>query len=104
MHDSWITVMDSCLSSGLTNLVNTCFANTTLQTILHIPLLQEYINKHKECSKNCYCQYLASYPGFRDFYRESSGTRLCQYHNDINVLLIRLCCICLRKRLKNFCM
>ena len=46
--------MDSlCLSS---NLVNTCFANTTLQTILHLPFLQGYINKHKECSKYCYCQ------------------------------------------------
>ena len=46
--------MDSSLPSGLTNLENTCFANTTFQTILYIPLLQEYINKHEECS---YCQH-----------------------------------------------
>ena len=73
--------MDSSLPSGLTNLGNTCFANTTLQAILRIPLLQEYINKHKEYSKNCYCQY----------------------QNDINVLLARLCCICLIKRLQILC-
>ena len=29
-------------------------ANPTLQAILHTPFLQEYINKHKECSNNCY--------------------------------------------------
>ena len=76
-------VMDTSLPSGLTNLGNTCFANaTTLQTILHIPFLQEYINKHEECSKNCYCQY----------------------HNNINVHLATLFCICLIKRLKNLCM
>ena len=79
----WIT--ESCdgssLPSGLTNLGNTCFVNVTLQTILHIPLLQEYINKHKECCKNCYYQF----------------------NNDINVLLATLCCICLTKRLKNLC-
>ena len=73
--------MDSSLPPGLTSLGNTCFANATLQTI-HISLLQEYINKHKECSKNCYCQY----------------------HNDKNVLLATLCCICLMKRLKCLCM
>ena len=42
----------------------------------HVPLLHEYKNKHEECSKNCYCQY----------------------HNDINVLLATLCCVCLIKR------
>ena len=71
-------VMDSTLPSPLTNLGKYLLANATLQTILHIPFLQEYINKPKECSKNCYCQY----------------------HNDIiNVLLATLCFICLIKRL-----
>ena len=72
-------VMDWSLSSVLTNLGNTCFVNVTLQTILHIAFLQEYINKHKDSSKNCYCQY----------------------HNDINVLLPTLWCIYLIKRLTN---
>ena len=74
--------MDSSLPSGLTNLENTCFTNAALQTILEITFLQEYINKHKELSKNCYCQY----------------------HNNINVLLATLCCIGSIKRLKNLCM
>ena len=69
----WIT--ESCYGlkfpSGLTNLWNICFANATLQAILHIPLQQEYINKHEECCKNCYCQH----------------------YNDINVLLATLCCL-----------
>ena len=47
--------MDSSLPSVLINLGNAC--NVTLQAILYIPFLQEYINKHKEYSKNCYCQY-----------------------------------------------
>ena len=75
----WITESCDGLKSSLS--INKSrkhlFGNTTLKTIFHIPLLQEYINKHKECSKNCYCQY----------------------HNDINVLLATLCCICLIKRL-----
>ena len=75
--------MDSSLPSGLTNLGNTCFANVTLQAILHIPLLQEYINKLEELNKNYYCQF----------------------HNDINELNdINACCICLIKRLKYLCM
>ena len=44
---------------------------------LYLSPIQEYINKHEECSKNCYCQY----------------------HNDINVLLATLYCICFIKRL-----
>ena len=43
----WITESCDGLKSSLrilTNLGNTCFANATLQAILHIPLLQEYIN------------------------------------------------------------
>ena len=68
--------MDSSLPSGLTNLGKIYFANATLQAIHHNPLLQEYINKHKECSKNCYCQY----------------------HNDITVLLATLCYIFMIKR------
>ena len=44
------SVMDSSLPSGLTNLGNTCFANATIQIILHIPHLQEYINKHEVCN------------------------------------------------------
>ena len=56
-----IVISESCdglkSSLGLTNLGNTCFANGSLQLILHILLLQEYINKHEECSMNFYCQY-----------------------------------------------
>ena len=46
-----------------------------LAFILDVPLLQEYINKHKECSKNCYCQY----------------------HNYINIFLATLWYVCLIK-------
>ena len=42
-------------------------------------LTRIYINKHKDSSKNCYCQY----------------------HYDINVLLATLWCIYLIKRLTN---
>ena len=81
--DGSITALsNSSLPSSLTNLGNTCFANATLQAIFYIPFLQEYTNKHKECSKNCYCQY----------------------HNDINVFLATLCCIYLIKRLQSLCM
>ena len=62
--------MDSSLNSFSINKYRKhLLANATLQAILHnITFPLEYINKYKECSKNCYCQY----------------------HNDINVLLATL--------------
>ena len=75
-------VMDSSFSSGLTNIGSNWFANATLKIIFHIPLLPEYTNKHEECSKSCYCQ---------------------KYHNDINIPLAILCCICLITKLKSLC-
>ena len=74
---------NSSLPSGLTNLGNSCFANATLQTIIHIPLLQEYI-----------------------YINMNNAIRIIIiniYNNDINVHLATLCCIWLIKRLKNLC-
>ena len=39
--------MDSSLPSGLTNVGSTWFANASITIILHIFLLQEYINIKK---------------------------------------------------------
>ena len=48
--------MDSSLPSGLKYLGNACFTNAILQAILHIPLLQEYINKHDTANRDLHTQ------------------------------------------------